>query len=484
MRFFEPPNGKPMSKQSVFSIFSIQELLTSPRLMPMIERLHPAAVIATVKGVCDDVSREMFSAATERRMPELADLTDKILARLQDVERRGNRLAIDASGVIFRQTPMISPLGRQTLDEMLWRLSVPLADTLDETFSAEANDTVERFVPTCASAAKTLCARTGAEDALFFGSCDQAETALFQTFGKKGAILTARRDMTEDPRGRRMSDLMAFSAAKVIEVGASNGVNSDDFLAEAENEIGLVRLAAGIHSDMKPTLSTEATRRLAERIRPLGAPILLRLDFAPILDLSELFLDPVPTVGEWLETGSDLLLFSSAQLIGGPDCGVLLGRRTFLDAVRRRKTAGMFLPHRVDLAGLAKTLELARLRDEALRELPILKMIATPAANLRNRAERLAPLIEAIEGVESAEAVDSTATLSLSPGFGRMASSSVAIRFARRSADEAAAQLESASPSILAASDGQSVLFNLKTVLPQHDAMITRGVETIFQKRL
>ena len=474
-----------MSKQSVFSIFSIQELLASPRLMPIIERLHPAAVIATVKGVCDDVSREMFSAATERRVPELADLTDKILARLQDVERRGNRLAIDASGVIFRHTPMISPLGRQTLDEMLWRLSVPLADTPDDTFLAEpAPETVERFVPTCASTAKTLCARTGAEDALFFGSCDQAETALFQTFGQKGAILTARRDMTEDTRGRRLADLMAFSAAKVIEVGASNGVNSDDFFAETENEIGLVRLAAGIHSDMKPTLSPEATRRLAERIRPQGTPILLRVDFAPLLDLSDLFSDPLPTVGEWLETGPDLLLFSSAQLIGGPDCGVLLGRRTFLDAVRRRKTAGMFLPHRVDLAGLAKTLELARLRDEALRELPILKMIATPAANLRNRAERLAPLIAAIDGVESAEAVDLAATLSLSPGFGRMASSGVAVRFARRTATEAAAQLNSASPSVFAVCDGKTVLLNLKTVLPQHDAMIVRGIETIFQKRL
>lgn len=468
-----------MSKQSVFSIFSINELLASPRLKPIIERLHPAAVVATVKGVYEDVTREMLSAASERRVPEIADLTEKILARLQDIEKKGNRLEIDGGGVIFRRNRLLAPLGRRTLDEMLWRLDVPVLEFPDESLDRAEAEPLDRLAPTPASVAKTLCARTGAEDALFFASCDLAEIALFQIFGKNGPILTARRDMTEDSSGRRIADLMAFSPAPVIEVGASNGVRGDDFFAFTQQELGLIRLAAGVSSGLKPPLSVEQMRQLAESTRPWNAPILLRVDFAPLLDLSDIFLDPVPAIGEWLETGPDLLLFGGGQLLGGPDCGILLGRRRFLDILRRSKTTGLFLPHRADLAGLSKALELQRGRDEAEREIPIIRLICSQRANLLNRAERLAPQLRAAAALESVEIRDAFARLTPAPDVGRLGSVVLALRPRKRSAAELSALLANGSPAVLAPVEGDEVTLNLKTILPQHDALIAQAVESM-----
>ena len=493
-----------MPKPGKFSIFSINELLASPRLRPVIERLHPASVLSTVKGVYEDVSEEMLSAATERRIPDLADLTEKILARLQDIERRGDRLIIDASGILFPTPTFNYALGRTILDEMLWRLdfldaspdygvgsalpaamteSDPSGEAAELSRGEEPYSTAPAQKITPSTAARVVCSRLGAEDALFFPSPELAELCLFQTFGRGGAILTARRDMTEDHSGRRLADRLSYASAPVIEVGASNSVRLSDYLSplaaprRGETEVGLIRLASELAAGHPLALLPEEIRTLNEAYPDV--PVLLRCDYAPLIDLSDVFLDPIPTVGDLLATQVDLILFGGGQLIGGPPCGILAGSKQYLDRIRSSSTADLFLPHPIDLAGMVKTFELYKNAQTAEQQILILRLLSLPTANLQNRAERLLPQLRLCRAVKEADIRPATAYLTPDRQGGRLASVALAIKPAGRTAGELAQVLASARPALVGSTDGDVLALNLKTVPPEFDALIVKVFEEL-----
>lgn len=468
-----------MTKQG-FSIFSIHELLASPRLRPVIERLHPAAVLMTVKGVYDDVTREMFSAVGERRIPEIADLTDKILARLLDVEQKGNRLRIDARGILFPTPDSESPLGRSVIDEMIWRFDLPEADS---TFSAKGeksggkDDWLEKIVPSPERVARTISAMTGAEDALLFGTAEQAEIALLNAYGRKGTILLARRDLYEDAAGRRFEDRLKFCAGKICTVGAANAARVTDFSDACDEMVSLIWLAAPVASDLKPTLSDTEIQTLRQTVQSWKIPIVSRLDFVSFVNLSPYFITPIPTLADRIASGCDLILTGTGRLIGAPDCGVLLGSKRFLDPLRAMRLPELFPPNRAELAGLARTLDCYRNRSQIEQTIPILTTVMTSPANLSNRAERLVPQLAAAPSVGRAEQFSAEAFLYPGGSAGRMPTVQIAVRPKNRSAAEWADALRRAAPGIETIMAGDELRLDLKTVSARYDSMIVQIFE-------
>lgn len=463
-----------------FSFFSMNELLASPRLRPIIERLQPAAVIATVKGVYEDVIGEMSSAAAQRRIPELADLTDKILARLQDVEKKGNSLLIDASGVIFPNSRFELAPGRMVLDEMMWRIDVSAADFNSGENPSDADNVVRGAFPDLSKTTSEFCSATGAEDVLFFASPEQAEIAAVQTFctGKKLGI--ARRDLYEDSAGVRFADRLFLSRDDFAEVGASNGARLSDFIPLCTESTGLIWIASGVHSDLKPTLSDADLTQIREAARSFKIPVLCRRDFAPLLDLSDSLNCAVTPLPRLLQLDADLFLVGGGQLLGGPNCGILAGRKVYLDAIRRRGFDQLFAPHQADLAGLAKTIRLSRDPEEAEREIPVLRMTLCSPANLRNRAERLIPQILATGTVTEAEPVSCATLLYPSARGVEIPSAGVAVKPAKNNAEEFESFLEKAKPGLKGRVADGRIILDLKTVPPRWDHLIVNIFEGIY----
>ena len=457
-----------------FSFFSVNELLASPRLRPIVERLHPAAVTAIVKGVYEDVVREMSSAAAERRTPELAELTDKILARLQDVERKENSLLIDASGILF-SSPRLEPhLSRRAIDEMIWRLDASIAGfDPDENEQPINTDLWMRGIfPSATKIAADFCSVTGVEDVLFFGSPQQAELALIQAYCCEKNLGIARRDLYEDSEGNRLADRLFLPKKRVREVGASNRARFSDFLDICQPDTGLIWLASGVHSDMVPTLEPCDLTLLRDNARLYSIPVVGRYDFAPLISFSEELSGLIPTISELNLLDYDLILTSGGQLLGGPNCGIIAGRKAYLEPLRKAGFDRLFAPNRADLAGFAETVNISRSRDRAEQEIPIVRMVTGPKANLQNRAERLAPLLSATKGVISADPIPCETLLYPGAEKARISSVGVRLRPAKNSAEELESFLEKGKPGLKGTVKAGTIVIDLKTVLPQWDQVI------------
>ncbi len=369
-----------MFKTFFSTIPYVNEILSSPKLKPFLERLHPSAVLATVKGVYDDISGEMYSAATERRKPDISDLIEKIVARLQIVEKEVPGLVLDGRGYLLSGDHV--DMANSALESMIW--------AIDENTSISRQE-VEPL----------LCKLTGAEGALFFANPLQARLAVIRTFGYNKKILIARRDLYEDSNGVRLENLFNSFSSRAVEVGAVNHVLLDDYRSACSDYTGIVWMTAGKHANFQPPLEKNEITSLKELSEKYEFPILCEMELAPITNLSTYLLDSPATLSDQLKIGYDLILCSGAQLIGGPNCGIVLGCKKWIDSIKAQIFTGFLAPHRVDLTGLHKTLSLYNNIDEAFRKIPILLTITTSIANLKNRAERLKPQLEACSCLRS-----------------------------------------------------------------------------------
>ncbi len=442
--------------KSLFSTIPfVGEIMNSPKLKPYIERLHPSAVLATVKGVYDDISGEMYSAATEWRKPDLSEIIEKVIARLQiDVEKEPE-VKIDCRGYLLAQN---APMANSAVEGMIWAID-------DRTSVTE----------------KTLTALisklTGAEDAIVFANPVDAKLAVIRTFAVQERILVARRDLYEDDYGVRLEDLFRIFAVRPIEVGASNKITLQDYRAPEAHRIGLVWMAARRHTNLRMPLSQEDFEQFHAYAQEYDIPVICDVAVAPVRDLSQYFYNPILPLFEYVKWGYDLVLCGGAQLIGGPDCGIVLGSKKLIEEIRATRIANFLTAHRVDLAGLYKTLLLYNKQDTAETQIPILRTLTTSSANLRNRADRLVPQIKVLSLVEECQAQDGKSRLYENFNLGFTDTVLIKIKPAGQTADQMARFLEQCNPGLIVRTENDQIILDLRMVDPAYDSVLVEILE-------
>jgi len=453
-------------KPGLFSISYIQEILNSPRLKPLTQRIHPTLLLTVAKKVFDDFSREFRSAATEWRRPELAELVDKVFYRLQDALQTAPGLTVNGTGTVF---PSFST-GRElwapsVVEDMMWEIvgEKNEGDFIDRT-------TLENRIT------MILCRLTDAEDAMIFANPELANLAVLQSITPEREIVVARRDFYEKKNQTRLENLLQIFGNPRREVGAVNALTNEDYLDACNSHTGIIWMAFGQHSSRFYTRQKLASLR--EKSEQLQFPIFCELDFAPLIDLSSYFYEPLPTLADHIATGYDLIQCNGGQLIGGPDCGILLGTKAAIQRVRSAIFQRYTGAHRVVLTGLLKTLNLYQDAD-ALTSIPILQTLSTPLANLKNRAERLLPQLAASPKITDLSIVEGNAELFPKSQLGTMPSWLIQMRPVSGTPQELAATLENQSPTLKVNFNPEKLFLNMKTISPAYDSLIPEIFENL-----
>jgi L-seryl-tRNA(Ser) seleniumtransferase len=227
---------------------------------------------------------------------------------------------------------------------------------------------------------------TGAEAALVVNNNAAAVLLALTALAKRKSVLISRSQLIEIGGGFRIPDVMKQSGAKLVEVGTTNRTHIDDFKDALDHRSGLLLLAH--HSNFKIIgFTTEPS--LTELVQ-LGSenniPVLHDLGSGALLDTEDFGLGHEPTVQESLEAGASLVAFSGDKLLGGPQSGILLGEKSIIDRLRKHPLARAVRPDKLCLAALTATLQ-HYMKNEALNEIPIWKMISATEDQIRDRAK-------------------------------------------------------------------------------------------------
>ena len=233
---------------------------------------------------------------------------------------------------------------------------------------------------------------TGAEDSLVVNNCASAVLLALSALARGKQVLIPRSQLIEIGGGFRVPDVMKQSGAKLVEIGTTNKVNLQDFAdpyAQTKDPERLLTFIAH-RSNFKVIGFTEepTLAQICTQVHAAGGVVLYDLGSGALVDTAKYGMQHEPTVQEALADGADLVLFSGDKLLGGPQAGLLVGKRTLLEKIKKHPLARAVRADKTTLAGLGATL-LHYLTDEAEQQIPIWRSIAISAEALRARCEQL-----------------------------------------------------------------------------------------------
>ncbi len=203
---------------------------------------------------------------------------------------------------------------------------------------------------------------------------------------RRKRVIISRGQLVEIGGGFRVPEVMAQSGARLVEIGATNRVHASDYEAAFSEPAAFILRAHPSNFRIIGFTSEPALAELAEIAHRHGAGLIDDLGSGALLDTAIYGLAHEPTVQESLAAGADLVCFSGDKLLGGPQSGILAGRKDLLEKIRRHPLARAVRADKLCLAALSATL-LHYLKDEAEAEVPLWRMISLSTDEIRQQAE-------------------------------------------------------------------------------------------------
>jgi L-seryl-tRNA(Ser) seleniumtransferase len=467
----DPDRPRPPSVEAVLALVRAE-----------VEATEPAALTGAARRVVD-AERERLAAGFPAASP--GELADAVVAQLEAFVDPAGSLpphVVNATGVVLHTN-----LGRAP-----W----PRAARLAAQGAAagygylELDEVTGRRGARFRAAEEHLVALTGAEDALVVTNNAAALLLACGLVGRRAGIAVSRGELVEIGGGVRIPEMVARAGARLVEVGTTNRTRPADF--ETVLADGRAAAVLRVHpSNFAMSGFTESAdlAAVAGIARGHGALVIDDLGSGALLDTAAFGLAHEPTPAERLAAGADVVLFSGDKLVGGPQAGLVVGRRDLVARMRRDPLARAVRPDKAILAGVAATLGLYR-AGRAASDIPVWRTIARTPDELRARA---AAIVAAVEAATVAAGEDRAAGAGIrvvdleSPvGGGSLPGqvlASAAIAVAVASPNAAAARLRRGPDRVLARVEGDALVLDLRTVEPIDDVVLVRRITEVVRHR-
>ena len=306
------------------------------------------------------------------------------------------RRVINATGIVVHTNLGRSPLADEAVSAVsdVARGYSTLEYDTDAMARGSRHDHVERLI----------CTLTGAEAALAVNNNAAAVMMVLHEFARGHEAVVSRGELVEIGGSFRVPDIMELSQARMVEVGTTNKTHAVDYeraigadtsmlLKVHPSNYRVVGFAESVSArDLRPWRCRE--RGATAHRQPGAGELVSGVKDPKCLNLDAFGAYAEPTVAESLQAGCDLVSFSGDKLLGGPQAGIIVGAKRFIDRLKKNPYARAMRLDKMTLAALEATLRLYLDPAIALERIPALRMLSEPAEAVRGRAERLARTLE------------------------------------------------------------------------------------------
>jgi L-seryl-tRNA(Ser) seleniumtransferase len=391
---------------------SVDRLLRDPGVEALLSTAPRSAVVAAI--------RETIASARTRRAGPPEDWAVEIRERLSERRRAGLRPVLNATGVVLHTNLGRAPLARD---------AIAAVSAIAGGYSNLELDLDSGTRGSRTDHCRELLRRvTGAEDALLVNNAAGALVLALNALAAGRDVLISRGELIEIGGSFRIPDIMARSGARLHEVGTTNRTHLDDYRRGLGPETGAILTVHRSNFEQRGFVASPEPAALGALAREAGVPYLFDVGSGLLADLSPWGLTSEPRVADGLAAGAGVVIFSGDKLLGGPQAGCLVGSRVPLSRCRENPFARAMRADKLTLAAMAATLALYEESENAVREIPVLRMLTLEAGELAARAARLAadcpreldPRLEpgesAVGGGSFPGAVLPTTLVSLDPG--------------------------------------------------------------------
>ena len=380
-----------MNKNLLYrSIPKVDVLLENQAIQEMIERYSRDSVMEAIRAEMDNLRAFIGGCDEEDKAQEqIALLISHIGDAVEQMHTPNMKKVINGTGTILHTNLGRAPISREHMKKAF--------DIVTGYSNLEYNLEEGRRGERYSHFEKLLCKITGAEAAMAVNNNASSVLLILSSLAKGGEVIVSRGELIEIGGKFRIPDVMTQSGATLVEVGTTNKTHVSDY---EENITEETKALLKVHtSNYKIVGFTESVG--IDELMPIakehGIPVIEDLGSGVLIDLSKYGLTYEPTVQESVAKGADVVCFSGDKLFGGPQAGIIVGKKKYIDMMKKNQLTRALRIDNFPAATLELVLQEYLSEEQAVQHIPVLRMITEPLDEVARRARSLARTIRSTD---------------------------------------------------------------------------------------
>lgn len=380
-----------MNKKELFKMLpSVDEVLSQKEIEELIEKYPRSIVLESIREVIDINRKTIVAIKTEEEAEKFSLTMEKVIEETEKKARDNYALSlkkvINGTGTVLHTNLGRSLISEKIKDE-IWTAASRYSNL---EYDLEKGERGSRYVH-LTDMIKRL---TGAEDVLVVNNNAAAVMLVLSTMAKGGEAIVSRGELVEVGGSFRIPSVMALSGADLVEIGATNKTHLKDYEeAITENTRALMKVHTSNYRIMGFTESISVAE-LVELGKKYDLPVIEDLGSGVFIDLSKYGLEYEPTVLDSIHRGADIVTFSGDKMLGGAQAGIIVGKKKYISAMKKNQLTRALRVDKLTICALEATLRMYLDEEEAVKNIPTLRMITMPMEELERKANLLYAEIE------------------------------------------------------------------------------------------
>ena len=464
-----------LRQQVLRKIPSVDEILSRPEMVDLL-KIHPRHVV--VEAIRKGLGRLREEILQKEELHELEDTLfsfenlSSIFQKEIDLQIQPRlRRVINATGVVIHTNLGRAPLHPSAIEHLIEvsKTYSNLEYDLDRGERGSRTFHVEEI----------LCRLSGAESALVVNNNAGAVLLVLNSLAEGKEVIVSRGELVEIGGAFRIPDVMKRSGALLREVGTTNRTHFNDYQKAIGPETALLLKVHTSNFRVMGFTSEVSPQDLVQLGKEYQLPVVDDLGSGCLIDLTRYGLEKEPTVQEMIKTGVDAVTISGDKLLGGPQAGIILGKKKILDLFKINPLTRALRIDKLTLAALESTLLLYFDEKKAMEEIPTLRMLSLDTKRLKKRGKRL---LKRLSGVTNKKMAFTLKEDVSQVGGGALPLQElptvvVAIKPLEVSVNSLEENLRKGEPPIVCRISKEELILDMRTVFDEEIPMLAAGIE-------
>ena len=379
-----------LQKEHLRKLPGVDSIIEIAKVDPFFDNIPRTVLIRAIRSVLDARRQAILQNAHEISEEYLSEQGIKASVKrfVEKASKLNLQRTINATGIVVHTN-----LGRSLLAEKAIKNLIEISGRYSNLeFDLEKGKRGSRY----AAVEDIICEISGAESAMVVNNNAGAVLLALETLANKKEVIVSRGELVEIGGSFRIPDVMAKSGGILREVGTTNRTHLRDYENAINDQTALMLKVHKSNYSVVGFSKEVSLKDLVELGRKYKLPVMEDLGSGTFIDFSRYGIAKEPTVQESVKAGADIITFSGDKLLGGPQAGLIVGQKKYIDRIKSNPINRALRIDKMTLAAIEITLRFYRDPEKAVQKIPTLRMLLQPTADLQKKADRLTKRLEMI----------------------------------------------------------------------------------------